>query len=168
MSSFGINEKELSENLFTLCLQADAMFDQQMYDAVQAAGIDAKVEPASFDHQELLVFYIWLARRVVDEAPKVLNGLQAAYFLVSSNTAFNGQDGKKVFQSLSERFFEYDEAMSNASSKLDVVYVAGMVATRVFAKSPELMVHLPKLEMILSRLMSEWVLSVSKTIKELS
>lgn len=168
MSTFGINDKELSENLFMLCLQADAAFDQQIADNLNAASIQAKFDPTQLDHRELLVFYLWLARRVVGESPKVLNALQTAYFLVSANSPFNAEDGQKVFQEISQRFYEYDQAMFNAPEHLDVMYVSSYITQRAFAKCPELLVHMPKLEMMISRLMTEWIISVTKTLKELS
>ena len=167
MSAFGIADKELSENLFALCLQADAAFEQQMADAFQSANLQIQYDPSKLDHAELITFYIWLGRRVVGEQPKVLNALQAAYFLTSTNSPFSGQDGQKIFQNISQRFFEYDQAMLNAPEKMDVVYVVPTVTQRVFGHIPEVLVHLPKIEIMASRLFAEWAVSVSKTLKEL-
>jgi hypothetical protein len=167
MSPIGNAEKELSENLFALCLQADALFEQQMIDNLQAAGIPAQWDANRVDHQELIIFYLWLARRIFSERPKVLNALQVAYYLVSAKTPFNGQDDQKVFQTISQRYFELDQAMSSAAQPLDVVYVSGNVMRRVFDKCPDLLPHLPKLEMIAARLFTEWTVSVTSTMKEL-
>lgn len=167
MANYGIADKELSENLFTLSLQADAAFEQQVADSFQASNIQAIYDSSKIDHQELLVFLLWLARRISAEQPKVLNALQVGYFLVSNNSPFSGQDGQKVFQFISQRWFEYDQAMANAPQPLDVVYVSGELARKVFAHVPEVAMHMPRLELIVARLLTEWIVSVTKTIKEL-
>lgn len=167
MTAYGIAQKVLSENLLALSLQADAAFEAQVNDALQAANIQVIYDSSKIDHRELMVFYLWLAKRIAQAEPKVLNALEASYLLTSGNTSFSGEDGQQVFQFITQRYFEYDQAMSNAPQVLDVVYVSGLIAKKVFAHVPEIMVHMPHLELIVARLLTEWIVSVTKTIKEL-
>lgn len=165
--AFGLSEQDLAENLFAFCLQADASFPERFNDGLNADGIKVEWNAASLDHQELLIFLTWLARRVIPNKPKMLNALQASYFLGSVKDHFGTMEEKQIFEAVTKRFYEYDQAMANASEPFDIVYVIGPVTERVFANNPALMVHMPKIQLITAHIFTEWVLSITQTVREL-
>lgn len=167
MGFFKISERAIADTLFALCLQADAAFEEQLKDAIRSAGINVEIEPNAIDHRELLLFYCWLSHRIFPDQPKVMNALQTSYYLASINPNANA-DGQQLFQFVNQRFYEYDQAMSNASDPLDIVYVNRVVTPRILSSSPQLMVHEPRLEIMLTHLFTEWIVSVSKTIREMA
>lgn len=165
--AFGLSDQDLAENLFAFCLQNDAAFVERFNDGLNSADIKVEWDPKVLDHQELLIFMCWLARRVVPSKPKILNALQSAYYLGSVKQHFGTMQEKVIFESVSKRFYEYDEAMANATETFDIVYVIGPVTERIFANNPALMVHMPKIQLITAHIFTEWVLSLTTTVREL-
>lgn len=165
--AFGLSEQDLAENLFAFCLQNDAAFAERFSDGLSSAAIKVEWQADSLDHQELLIFMCWLARRVVPSKPKLLNALQTAYFLGSVKQHFGTMEEKAIFDAVNKRFYEYDQAMANASETFDIVYVIGPVTERIFAKNPALMVHMPKIQLITAHIFTEWVLSLTTAVREL-
>ncbi len=167
MGWFKISDRDLAETLFALCLQADAAFESQLHDALSPIGVNVTIEQSTIDHRELLIFYVWMAHRMMREHPKVLNSLQSAYFIASVPVGGQTDDGQQLFQLVNQRFYEYDQAMANAADPLDIVYVARPAYQRILAHSPELLVHGPRLEIIVTHLFTEWIVSASRAVKEL-
>lgn len=165
--AFGLSEQDLAENLFAFCLQADAAFAERFNDGLTSTGIKVEWNAASLDHQELLIFQCWLARRVVPNKPKILNALQTSYYLGSVKPYFGTMDEKQIFEAVTKRFYEYDQAMANATETFDIVYVISPVCQRVFANNPALLVHMPKIELITAHIFTEWVLSLTSAVREL-
>lgn len=165
--AFGLSEQDLAENLFAFCLQNDAAFAERFNDGLNSAGIKVEWSTTSLDHQELLIFMCWLARRVVPSKPKILNALQTSYFLGSVKEHFGTMEEKKIFEAVNKRFYEYDQAMANATEQFDIVYVIGPVTERVFSSNPALLVHMPKIQLITAHIFTEWLLSLTTAVKEL-
>lgn len=167
MSVLKTSEQDLAEKLFTLCTQAEASFETQMLDALQASHVSVSFGRQSTNHRELIIFFTWVVRRVVTEYPKILSPLHATHFLSSLHPYFDEISEEQLLQMVTERFTMYDKAMEPAPEPLDLVYVSQVVTPRVFGHDPNLIPHLPKMEIILTRIVSEWVVSIMTTLREI-
>lgn len=167
MPSFGTSEQDIAEKLFTFCVQGDASFQDQFIESMQAAGIHFEFPPDGINHPELIIYYVWMVRRVIPERPKIMSPLHSAHYVASLRTYFDQMNDEQILQMVEQRFEEYDKSMVKAPQNLDLIYTAPYVTQRIFNDPPLLQDHFPKIEIIVTRIFTVWVASVAKAMSQM-
>lgn len=160
---------EFGDLLFPLCVAEQTGFVDRFNDVAERFGFLNKLPDSAVDCRELIVAYVWLMFHVLQAEGKTLDQLRERCIvgLRSHHKFCDFKNTKDITNFLERRSLQYERVAQLSASRVDLVDVCQPISRNVFRAWPEMEPHLPRLGMIMNHLMTEWVVSVVRTIDEL-
>lgn len=156
--------------IFALCIEEESGFLGHFRDVAAKFGLTSAMPESGIDRRELIVAYLWLAQHMLQDQGKLAGELEHHYVTGLQmhhlfRDAANNEDIRAYF---AERAQIYEHIAKLSPNRVDLVDVSQPVCRNVFRNWSELEVHLPRLGMIMTHLMTEWIVTVTRTIDELN
>ncbi|MBI2984482.1 MAG: hypothetical protein HYY50_02560 [Candidatus Kerfeldbacteria bacterium] len=166
----GLSDRELASSLFALCLQADAAFGGEFVDAAASYGYTIHVPEDAIDHGELLIALVWLVQWISRSRPGLVHALGGHYLSAVTSLPYFGNrtDRQALERFFIDRTHHYDSLVERSAQGLDLIEVAYEMSKYALRNWFEVQHHLPRVEIVVAHLLTQWVVSVTQTVKELS
>ncbi len=156
--------------IFALCIEEESGFLGHFHDVSEKFGLTTEMPESGIDRRELIVAYLWLAQHMLQDQGKLAGELEHHFASGLENHHLFRDYAKKeeILTFYSERAESYGQIAKLSPNRVDLVDVSQPICRNIFRNWPDFEIHLPRLGMIMTHLMTEWILTLTRTIDELN